>query len=72
MLDVQRSTAGNLTWALQAAGFIRQGRGVITVTNCAGLQATSCECYGTVRRSFERLLPHIYTRDATGISRQQP
>ena len=60
MLGVQRSTVSGITGALQEAGLIRQGRGVITVTDRAGLEQTSCECYGTVRRSFERLLPYTY------------
>src|SRR5688572_33387597 len=60
MLGVQRSTVSSITRALQAAGLIRQGRGVITVTDRAGLEQTAFECYGTVRRSFERLLPHTY------------
>jgi CRP-like cAMP-binding protein len=72
MLGVQRSTVSSITRALQEAGLIRQGRGVITVTNRAGLEARSCECYGTVRRSFERLLPHTYAKGATGGPRQQP
>ncbi len=72
MLGVQRSTVSSITRALQEAGLIRQGRGVITVTNRAGLEARSCECYGTVRRSFERLLPHTYASDATGGPRQHP
>jgi CRP-like cAMP-binding protein len=64
MLGVQRSTVSSITRALQGSGFIKQGRGVIRVTDRDGLEATSCECYGTVRRSFERLLPYTYT-DAT-------
>jgi hypothetical protein len=60
MLGVQRSTVSSITRSLQEAGLIRQGRGVITVLNRAGLEAASCECYGTVRRGFERLLPHTY------------
>jgi CRP-like cAMP-binding protein len=60
MLGVQRSTVSSITRSLQQAGFIRQGRGVITVTDRTGLEGASCECYGTVRRSFERLLPHTY------------
>jgi CRP-like cAMP-binding protein len=62
MLGVQRSTVSTVTRALQEAGLIRQGRGMITVTDRAGLEAGACECYATVRRSFERLLPHTYTR----------
>jgi CRP-like cAMP-binding protein len=72
MLGVQRSTVSSITRALQAAGLIRQGRGLITVIDRTGLEGASCECYGTVRRSFERLLPHTYVRDATGGPRQQP
>jgi CRP-like cAMP-binding protein len=71
MLGVQRSTVSSITRALQAAGLIRQGRGVITVTDRAGLEQTSCECYGTVRRSFERLLPHTYANTTTADLRRQ-
>jgi hypothetical protein len=60
MLGVQRSTVSSITRALQQAGLIRQGRGVITVIDRVGLESASCECYGTVRRSFERLLPYTY------------
>ena len=47
MLGVQRSTVSGITRALQEAGLIRQGRGVITVINRTGIEQTSCECYGT-------------------------
>jgi DNA-binding transcriptional regulator YhcF (GntR family) len=70
MLGVQRSTVSSITRSLQEAGVIRQGRGVITVTNRAGLEATSCECYSTVRRSFERLLPNTYGNSMTDLRRQ--
>jgi Mn-dependent DtxR family transcriptional regulator len=71
MLGVQRSTVSSITRALQAAGLIRQGRGVITVMNRAGVERASCECYGTVRRSFERLLPHTYGNTTTTNLRRQ-
>jgi CRP-like cAMP-binding protein len=71
MLGVQRSTVSSITRSLQEAGFIKQGRGVITVTHRAGLEHTSCECYGTVRSIFERLLPHTYRDSATTDLRQQ-
>jgi CRP-like cAMP-binding protein len=72
MLGVQRSTVSSIARSLQEAGLIRQGRGVITVTNRAGLEGTTCECYGTVRRSFERLLPHTYGTGPTFNPRLQP
>ena len=70
MLGVQRSTLSSITRSLQEAGLIRQGRGVITVLNRAGLEGASCECYGTVRRGFERLLPHTYGKNPTTNLRQ--
>ena len=62
LVGVQRTTVSKITAALQDAGLIRQGRGTITVTDRPGLERACCECYGTVRRSFERLLPHTYSR----------
>jgi hypothetical protein len=41
------------------------------VTDRPGLEGASCECYGTVRRSFERLLPHTYGNTSTTDLRQQ-
>ncbi|MFC4174959.1 Crp/Fnr family transcriptional regulator [Microvirga sp. GCM10011540] len=62
MLGVQRSTVSIITRALQAEGLIQQGRGFIAVTDRSGLERASCECYGKVRRNFEGLLPHTYTK----------
>jgi CRP-like cAMP-binding protein len=62
-LGVQRSTLSIITRTLQTAGLIKQGRGVIMVTDRAGLEKAACECYGTIRRTFERLLPKTYARD---------
>jgi len=56
MLGVQRSTVSLVVRELQTAGLIRQGRGVISVSDRAGLEETACECYGAIRRNFERLL----------------
>jgi CRP-like cAMP-binding protein len=60
MLGVQRSTVSSVTRALQTAGLIHQGRGTITITDRAGLEAVSCECYRKICRSYERLLPGTY------------
>jgi CRP-like cAMP-binding protein len=57
MLGVQRSTVSSITRSIQISGLIRQGRGVITITDRAGLEETACECYDLIRESFERLLP---------------
>ncbi len=60
MLGVQRSTVSLVTRTFQTAGLITQGRGVITISDRAGLEEVACECYGTIRSSFERLLPRTY------------
>jgi CRP-like cAMP-binding protein len=60
MLGVQRSTVSLVTRTLQTAGLISQRRGFITVTDRAGLEDTTCECYDKIRRNFERLLPGTY------------
>jgi CRP-like cAMP-binding protein len=64
MLGVQRSTVSTITRNLQKAGFIKQGRGEIKIMNRAGLESASCECYETVRRTFERLLPFTYRNNS--------
>jgi CRP-like cAMP-binding protein len=63
LLGVQRSTVSIITRTLQAAGLITQSRGVITVTDRAGLEEAACEYYGKIRRTFEELLPKTYARD---------
>ena len=53
-----------VTWMdhLQAAGLIRYHRGHIAVLDRAGLERRCCECYGVVRREFDRLLPQAAAR----------
>ncbi len=63
MLGVQRSTVSSVTRALQMAGLISQGRGVITITDRDGLEEMSCECYRTIRASFARLLPGTFDKN---------
>ena len=60
MLGVQRSTVSVVTRALQTAGLIQQGRGSITVTDRTGLEETVCECYGRIRRLYQRVMPGRY------------
>jgi CRP-like cAMP-binding protein len=60
MLGVQRSSVSVVTRTLQTAGLIQQARGSITVTDRAGLEEVACECYGKIRRIYERLLPGTF------------
>ena len=56
MLGVRRAGVSVAAGTLQKAGVIRYGYGRITVLDRAGLEAAACECYGAVRRQYERLL----------------
>jgi CRP-like cAMP-binding protein len=60
MLGVQRSSVSVVARTLQSAGLIQQSRGSITVIDLAGLEEVACECYGKIRRIYERLLPGTF------------
>jgi CRP-like cAMP-binding protein len=55
MLGAPRTTVTLAAGLLQRAGLIDYSRGVVTITNRVELEAAACECYGTVRREFQRL-----------------
>jgi CRP-like cAMP-binding protein len=56
MLGVRRAGVTVAAGALQRAGLIRYERGRIEITDRPGLESASCECYGVVRRAYDRLL----------------
>ena len=58
MLGVTRPRVTLLAQTFQAAGLIRYARGIVTVVDREGLAGVSCECYATVRRVYEALLPY--------------
>jgi CRP-like cAMP-binding protein len=57
MLGVQRTTVTAVARALQEKGAIRYRRGVVDIIDRAVLEQLACECYGVIRRTYERLLP---------------
>jgi len=59
MLGVRREGVTEAAGKLQAAGLIRYKRGRITIVDRGGLERRTCECYGVVRREYDRLLPPL-------------
>jgi CRP-like cAMP-binding protein len=57
MLGVRRASVNVATGMLKKAGFIRYVRGKITVTDRAGLESASCNCYHDIVRVYSSLLP---------------
>jgi CRP-like cAMP-binding protein len=55
MLGVQRTTVTAVAQALQTKGLIRYRRGVVDILDRAGLEVATCECYGSVQRTYQRL-----------------
>jgi CRP-like cAMP-binding protein len=56
MLGVRRAGVTVAAGALQTAGLITYHRGGIRIVDRVGLEAAACECYGVVRRTFDRLI----------------
>jgi CRP-like cAMP-binding protein len=57
MLGVQRTTVTAVARALQEKGVISYRRGVVDIIDRHALETLSCECYGVIHRTYERLLP---------------
>lgn len=52
LLGVQRTTVNAVIRTLQDEGLITTGRGVVRVTDRAGLRRRACDCYGTLEKHF--------------------
>jgi CRP-like cAMP-binding protein len=57
MLGVRREGVSEAASALQGSRIIAYARGRIRVLDRPGLEQRSCECYGVVKKEYERLLP---------------
>jgi CRP-like cAMP-binding protein len=55
MLGVQRAGVSIAARALQQAGLIDYRRGMVTITDRAGLEDTACECYGVMQAELDKL-----------------
>lgn len=55
LLGVRREGVTSGALKLQKAGLIEYHRGHISILDRHGLEARSCECYGVVRRAYDKL-----------------
>ncbi len=55
MLGVRRASVSGAAKGLREAGVVSYSRGAIRVLDRTGLEARSCECYGIIRKEFDRL-----------------
>jgi CRP-like cAMP-binding protein len=56
MLSVRRPSVSTVASPLQKAGLIKYSRGHMRLLDVKGLQKRACECYGTVKAHYRRLL----------------
>ena len=57
MLGVRREGVTEAAHKLQETGLIRYSRGRISVLDRIALERRVCECYGVVKKEYDRLLP---------------
>jgi len=62
MLGVRREGVTEAAGHLHKAGLIQYQRGHITVLDRARLEQRVCECYGVVKKEYDRLLPAATAR----------
>lgn len=60
MLGVHRPSVSVVAGLFQQAGMIRYTRGHMEILDRARLEESACECYGLVRKQFQRLLDVSY------------
>lgn len=59
VLGVRRASVQVAAAALARAGSISYGRGSVTVTDRARLEASACECYATIAEQFDGLFSRV-------------
>ena len=56
MIGARRNSVSLVASTLQQANYIHYSRGHIEILDLDGLSKTACECYGSVKTQYERLL----------------
>jgi CRP-like cAMP-binding protein len=61
MLGVRRTSVTAVAHTLQEAGLIKYARGKIQILDAEGLQESACECYGSVKSLYQKLILNAAT-----------
>ena len=69
MLGVRRESVTEAAGRLQHSGLIQYHRGHIAVLDRGQLEARACECYGVVKKEYDRLLFPEYSIGHAGAQR---
>jgi len=56
MLGVRRTSVTAVAHTLQEAGLIKYARGKIQILDADALGESACECYGSVKALYEKLI----------------
>jgi CRP-like cAMP-binding protein len=56
MLGVRRTSVTAVAHTLQEAGLIKYARGKIQILDADALEESTCECYGSVKTLYEKLI----------------
>ena len=75
ILGANRKSITLAAQSMQTAGLIKYRRGTIQVTDRAGLEKASCECYAIVRERFDEFLtppPTALQSNTEGRGSQEP
>jgi len=60
MLGVQRTYVTRVLGQLAKTEAVYPERGAVTILDRAKLSRQACECYGALKRHFQRVLPRVY------------
>jgi CRP-like cAMP-binding protein len=71
-LGVRRESVTEAAMKLQRAGVISYARGHITVLDRSELENLACECYATVKKEYDRLLPAAPVHSTARQARYSP
>lgn len=72
LMGIRRESVSEAAARLQCGGSIHYHRGHIFVVDRARLESDACECYGTVKREWERLAQMSTRPDLCSIAHRRP